>query len=473
MKHYSLFAWLSLIVGAASVTHGADDQQSWINTDSGCKVLAEHPVEDRTVSWTGACQNGYAEGAGTLTWSNGDVLQGTLRAGRAEGIVVERGSNGNRYEGEVHAGVANGKGKYYWANGDWYEGDFKEGHRDGVGTQYFGCSGRYQGTFHAGVIEGVGTFYLANGDRYEGAVHNGRMEGGGTLYLAHGNRYEGAFHEGAVEGLGVMYFANGNRYEGEFRSGLQDGLGTLIEANGTSYEGEFKADRPEGQAVVSYASGDKYQGVYVNGHVDGPGIYTKANGERDIAIFKERHGELEPVSRIGPALYKPCRDFCTASIAGCSGVVGTQQALSPSGQNMSSGLDRYAECANETSQCVESCREHNPTAGDVHGIIEVESLEPAGDAEGPDSVPAAQANKGSTTSAPTPQGGAEAPDFTMQQAGATTAMHARLEQQRRELSQLEQQVADQRQKAVAMQSAPSSAEAKLLNCPVVTGRPKK
>jgi hypothetical protein len=380
MNRYFLLGWLALMIGAASLAHGEDDPKSWI---------------------------------------------------------TERSSNGNRYEGEVHDGVASGKGKYYWANGDSYEGDFKEGHRDGVGTQYFGCSGRYQGTFHAGVIDGIGTFYLANGNRYEGEVRNGKMEGVGTLYWAHGNRYQGAFHEGAVEGLGVMYFANGNRYEGEFRSGQQDGLGTLFEANGTSYEGEFKADRPEGQAVVSYARGDKYQGVYVDGHAEGRGIYTKANGERDIAIFKERRGELVPVSRIGEALYKPCRDFCNASIAGCSTVVGTMDALSPPGQTMPR-LDRYGECANETSRCVESCRQHNPTAGDVHGIIEVETLPPAGDAE-----PAWDAGSG-------------APDFTTEQARATAALRVRLERQRRELPQLEQQVADRHQEAVAMQSAPST-----------------
>ena len=449
MTSNSLFGWLVLMIGAASLAHGGDDPQSWINTDSGCRVLAVHPVADLKVSWTGACQNGYAEGAGTLTWSNG-----------------------NRYEGEVRAGVANGKGKYYWVNGDSYEGDFKEGHRDGVGTQYFGCSGRYQGTFHAGVIDGIGTFYLANGDRYEGDVRNGKMDGGGTLYLARGNRYEGAFHDGAVEGLGVMYFANGNRYEGEFRSGHQDGLGTLIEANGTSYEGAFKADRPEGQAVVSYASGDKYQGVYVGGHADGPGIYTKANGERDMAIFKERRGDLEVVSRIGPALYKSCRDFCNTSIAGCGTVVGTQNALSPPGQTMPS-LDRYGECANQTSQCVESCRQHNPTAGDVHGIIEVETLQPAddahlpGDAQVPGGVQA-QESHGSTTNAQTQQGGGEALDFTVQQAGATSALRERLERQRRELSELKQQVADRHQKAVAMQSATSSTD----RCRRVSGNPR-
>ena len=422
VNHYSLFALLTLMVGAARLVHGEDDRTHWIEANSGCKVFAAHPAADLKVSWSGACENGYAEGEGTQIWSNV-----------------------SRYEGEVHGGIASGKGKYYWANGDWYEGDFKEDHRDGVGTQYFGCSGRYQGTFHAGVIDGVGTFYLANGDRYEGDVRNGKMEGVGTLYLAHGNRYEGAFRAGAVEGLGAMYFANGSRYEGEFRGGHQDGLGTLFEVNGTSYEGGFNADHPEGQAVVSYASGDRYQGVYVDGHADGRGIYTKVNGERDVAIFKEHRGELVRVSRIGPPLYKPCHDFCNASITGCSTVVGTLSAPSQPGQT-TPGFDRYGQCANETNQCVDSCREHNPTTGDVHGIIEIGPLQPAGEAQSP-------ANAGALGEM---QGSSEPSEFTTQQARATAALRANLERQRRELAELKQQVAERRQTAVAMQSATSS-----------------
>jgi hypothetical protein len=432
MNHHSQFALLILMLGAAGLVHGEDDGAHWIDAGPGCKVFAARAAADLKASWAGACENGYAEGEGKLTWSDG-----------------------NRYEGQVHGGMADGKGRYDWANGVWYEGNFKEGHRDGIGTQYFGCSGRYQGTFHAGVIDGIGTFYLANGDRYEGDVRNGKMEGVGMLYMAHGNRYEGAFHGGVVEGLGAMYFANGNRYEGDFRSGHQDGFGTLFEANGTSYEGGFKADHPEGQAVVSYASGDRYQGMYVDGHAEGRGIYTKKNGERDVAIFKEGRAGLTVVSRIGPPLYQPCHDFCNASITGCSTVVGTMSAPSPPG-GMAPGIDRYGQCAIETNQCVESCRENNPTAGDVHGIIEIGPLQPPGETLSPGDIPASRENKGSTPEASILNGGGGSPEFTMEQAGATAALRANLKRQRRELAELRQQAADRHQTAVAMQSAAAS-----------------
>jgi len=409
MNHFSLVVLIALMLGVVNLVHGEDAEVHWIDAGSGCKLFAAHSTADLKVSWSGACENGYAEGKGTEIWSNG-----------------------SRYEGEVRAGIASGQGKFYWPNGDVYDGDFKDGHRDGVGTQYFGCSGRYQGTFHAGVIDGVGTFYLANGDRYEGDVRNGKMEGAGTLYLAHGNRYEGAFRDGGAEGIGTMYFAGGSRYEGEFRGGHQDGIGTLIEGKGTSYEGEFKADHPDGQAVVTYASGDLYQGMYVDGHADGRGIYTKANGERDVAIFKEHRGDLVLVSRIGPPLYTPCRDYCNANIAGCSTVVGTLSA--PSQPGAAPAIDQFAQCANETNQCIESCRSNNPTAGDVHGIVEIGPLQPVGEAP---------ADKDASS---------EFPEFSTEQARATAAVRARLERQHLELDALKQQVADRRQRAVAMQS---------------------
>jgi hypothetical protein len=432
MYRLALFTLLAIIIGTPGIVHGGDDDGiHWIEASSGCKAFVSHPAAELTVSWSGTCANGYAEGEGKLIWSNG-----------------------TRFEGEVHGGIASGKGKYYWANGDWYEGDFREGHRDGVGTQYFGCAGRYQGTFHAGVIDGVGTFYLANGDRYEGDVSKGKMEGVGTLYLAHGNRYEGSFHLGVVEGLGTMYFANGSRYEGDFRSGQQDGLGTLFEPDGTIYEGGFKADRPEGQAVVDYASGDRYQGAYFNGHAEGRGIYTKANGERDVATFKERRGELALVSRIGLPLYKPCRDFCNASIAGCSAVVGSMSPMSQPGQS-SPGFDRYGQCANETSQCVETCKVHNPSAGDVRGTIEIGPLRPSEESSSAGEALASQERKGLTPEAKTNEGSGELPGFTLEQAAATATLRASLERQRRELVQLKQQVLEHR-RAVVAPAAPSS-----------------
>lgn len=42
--------------------------QYTITTDKGCRLNNPSPQPHETVSWTGACRNGYADGFGTLTW---------------------------------------------------------------------------------------------------------------------------------------------------------------------------------------------------------------------------------------------------------------------------------------------------------------------------------------------------------------------------------------------------------------------
>lgn len=84
-------------------------QTTW-TTDSltGCKVYNPEPRPNETISWSGGCKNGLADGEGTLIW----YAEGkeTLR-------VIASFSNGQ----------ANGKGKYVLTNGGVEEGYFIDG----------------------------------------------------------------------------------------------------------------------------------------------------------------------------------------------------------------------------------------------------------------------------------------------------------------------------------------------------------
>lgn len=54
----------------------------------GCYVWNPYPKPDETVTWTGACADGLAEGTGTQTWSYSVVQEtgtGLPRSGRAHG----------------------------------------------------------------------------------------------------------------------------------------------------------------------------------------------------------------------------------------------------------------------------------------------------------------------------------------------------------------------------------------------------
>lgn len=52
-----------------------------IDASTGCKVHVEYSQPNEISSWSGSCLDGLAEGAGTLTSSNGTFLKGEFRKG--------------------------------------------------------------------------------------------------------------------------------------------------------------------------------------------------------------------------------------------------------------------------------------------------------------------------------------------------------------------------------------------------------
>ncbi len=73
-----------------------------------CKVL----LGAISVSYTGDCKGGKADGNG-----------------KATGL--------DSYEGQFKSGYPEGKGKYTWKTGDWFEGDWKKGAREGKGEMHY------------------------------------------------------------------------------------------------------------------------------------------------------------------------------------------------------------------------------------------------------------------------------------------------------------------------------------------------
>ncbi len=63
----ALLAWTL----AAQVV-SADEHSSWqrLENNPGCVVWNPHPHEQETVTWSGACANGRAQGRGTVVWRN-------------------------------------------------------------------------------------------------------------------------------------------------------------------------------------------------------------------------------------------------------------------------------------------------------------------------------------------------------------------------------------------------------------------
>ena len=102
-----------LCLASAAVAAEADHAEgNWLtDPSSDCRVWNPSPEENETVSWSGACREGLAEGYGVVQWfqDNQQIerYEGDLRRGIQNGSgVLIRG--GQRYEGQFRDGKAHG-----------------------------------------------------------------------------------------------------------------------------------------------------------------------------------------------------------------------------------------------------------------------------------------------------------------------------------------------------------------------------
>ena len=191
---------------AASPTIQGDTQEGqWLAVDQrqGCRALDVNFDDGDTVSWTGDCRNGFAEGAGTLTFANDGSVVETITANLRRGIVQDG-----------HVVVA-------WSDGSKYDGDESSGH-----------------------MNGTGVFTSAKGDRLQGQWTSDVLGGRVQIAWANGDRYDGDWHDGAANGRGSENWANGDRYDGDWRDGKAEGVGSQQWADGRAYNGAWHNDRP-------------------------------------------------------------------------------------------------------------------------------------------------------------------------------------------------------------------------------------
>src|SRR5271165_5773483 len=127
----------------------AGEEDLWIADADGCKVWNPHPRPNESVTWSGTCASGYAEGQGVMQW-------------------FRDGKPGSRYEVTFAGGKATGKGIFVSAGGARYEGDFVDSKRSGKGVLTDADGARYDGDWVDNKREGKGTQTFADGSRYEG-----------------------------------------------------------------------------------------------------------------------------------------------------------------------------------------------------------------------------------------------------------------------------------------------------------------
>ena len=101
-----------------------------------CYVWNPHLQPDATVTWTGACSGGLAQGTGTLTWvwdsgKQTEESTGLLQEGKMQGHWVLRFANGTVFEGPYVEGKMQGHWVLRFANGNVEEGLVVDGKPQG------------------------------------------------------------------------------------------------------------------------------------------------------------------------------------------------------------------------------------------------------------------------------------------------------------------------------------------------------
>ncbi|OQA33914.1 MAG: MORN repeat protein [Betaproteobacteria bacterium ADurb.Bin341] len=310
MKRTSFIAALVLLVGTAQAQTGG-----WIVDQNGCKAWNPKPRPGDSITWSGKCAKGFAEGQGTLKWfkdgrPDGGEYTGAMRSGKQHGKGTYLTGDGWRYEGDYRDGKWHGKGAFVSVDGSGYKGIFVDGKMHGKGTLFYKNGDRYEGDWVADKKHGKGTFFYKNGDRYDGGWVDDKMHGKGTFTWPDGDRHEGEWVNDTKQGFGVrkegakvhrgcwngnhvtpasspkecttgsnpaarkvdQTLDSGDRYVGEVLDGKKHGKGTYIWASGNRYEGEWVNDRKHGKGTFTWTDGDRYEGGWVNDTPQGFGV---------------------------------------------------------------------------------------------------------------------------------------------------------------------------------------------------------
>jgi hypothetical protein len=273
----------------------ASDEGYWISDAGGCKVVLSPKPEPRvTVTWSGACPDGFAQGKGTLEWLVDGKPDTKFDISTVNGKPEGEGSfvttSGLQFQGSFVEGKLSGKGVMTWPNGDHYEGDWSGGHRSGRGV-----------------------LTRANGDHYEGDFVDDRWSGKGVAAFYDGNRYEGDWIDNKRDGKGVQIFADGVRYEGEWKADKRAGEGEQVWPDGSHYKGMFADNKPvnpelivrKTYAVREFETGSHIRGDSINTSVPLYKSYAALTAE-EKKLVKSRFGltaeaDEPPYPRHGPA----------------------------------------------------------------------------------------------------------------------------------------------------------------------------
>ena len=135
-------------------------EDGYIVDKNGCKIANPSPKPKESVTWSGGCKDGYADGRGVMQWYD-DSKPGSL------------------YEGKLVRGALSGQGKLTLPDGTTYEGGWLDGKQSGTGVLTASDGGTYSGEWKHGEPDGPGVMRNGNGETVTGIWKEGVYIGPG------------------------------------------------------------------------------------------------------------------------------------------------------------------------------------------------------------------------------------------------------------------------------------------------------
>ena len=236
----------------------------------GCYVWNPSLATGASVTWTGECVGGLAQGTGTFTWiSDGNPQTGTgrLQDGRRTGDWVLRYADRSVQEGPYVDGARNGNWVLRFANGSVQEGPYVDDKQTGNWVLRYADGGVQEGPYVDGARNGNWVLRFASGGVWEGPYVDGKQTGNWVLRFADGGAQEGPYVYGERTGDWVLRDANGSVQEGPYVDGARNGNWVLRFADGGGSEGPYVYGARNGNWVFRLASGGVLDFRYVDGEV--------------------------------------------------------------------------------------------------------------------------------------------------------------------------------------------------------------
>jgi hypothetical protein len=145
---------ISALIAALCLASRVVAATGYIADDKGCKIANPDPKPGETVTWSGACKDGYAEGEGDMQW-------------------YLEGKPAGHYVGSLAHGALSGNGKLTLPDGTSYEGGWLNGKQEGKGTLKAADGGTYQGEWKNGEPHGRGVMRSGSGESVSGMWKEG------------------------------------------------------------------------------------------------------------------------------------------------------------------------------------------------------------------------------------------------------------------------------------------------------------